>query len=354
MLKRRIMCVLLAGVLMVSGCSTADIGDAGSGSETTAETTVPETSETTAEITETTKAPEPLEFNPHVHTDLLSEYVTEDMWTSLYNCIDAVRAGEDTFDCSDEDAFKWCTDDTILGSFLPPACTLVGGDGYEDGTGRLKYKMDKDKYLEREKVFEDEVVRMLNEAVRSDYSDFEKLMGIYAYVCRNFQYDYSSIDGNTVDEFSTYACLMTKQGICCEIAGALSYLLLQCGVEATEFGGEGSAGYHDWTYVVIGGEGYHVDATWAVYGGDPYGVLNLKYFMQTEAERVSDGFEEKLEVDHVWPWKRDYDLGRFKATDEKFKPLHDWVTFQGMDTERNVIFCTDTDGNHFEFSYGDI
>lgn len=361
MIKRRIICAVLvlavAAPGLVSGCSRngkssdtlADPGEV-TESQTLESTEITDVTETTAEE----KEAEPFTFDPHVKCELLSEIVTDEMWDSFYNMVDAIRAGEDTFECSDEHAYEWCTNDCTIGSFLPAACTHVTGDGYEDGTGRLKYKMDKEKLLEREQVFEDEIVRILNEATRTDYSEFEKLMTIYDYVCRNFRYDYSSIDGEDADGFSTYACFMTKEGICCEYAGVMTYLLLQTGVQAMDFGGQGTGGFHSWNYVVIDGKGYHVDATWGAYDDTPGSKLCLQYFMMTEDERKIGYFEDFLQADLIWFWKIDYDLARFSATDETFKPLHDWTNYEGIDTERNVILYADESGNHHELSYGDM
>jgi hypothetical protein len=348
--KTRIISVMLAAVLLLSGCtskanpasSVAGVKDTDATSTTTAETT----------IIETTKEPEPFTFNPHLHCSLLSEIVTEDMWGSLYNMIDAIRAGEDTFKCTDENAYKWCTDEVTIGSFLPAACTLVVGNGYENGVGKLKYKVDKDKFLEREKAFEEEIVRIINEATKSDRSDFEKLMGLYDYMCKYWVYDYNELDGQGIDDFSDYACLTKKNGICCEIAGAFSYLLLQCGVEAMPFG---TACEHDWTYVVIGGKGYHVDATWGLHGDYPDASLNLQYFMMTEAERLpqlKNG--DQLQATWIWPWKSDYDLAIFSATDETFSVLHNGAYYEGIDLERNVIKYRDLDDKSHELSYGDM
>ena len=337
--------LLLSGLL--SGCASAKPAESvinDKAANTKAEAT------TTTE--ETTKAPEPFTFNPHLHCSLLSEIVTEDMWQSLYNMIDAMRAGEDTFKCTDKTAYEWCTDEVTIGSFLPPACTLVVGNGYEDGIGKLKYKTDKDRFLEREKNFEEEIVRMINAATRSDLSDFEKLMGLYDYMCKNWVYDYSELDGQGIDDFSDYACLTKKNGICCEIAGAFSYLLLQCGVEAMPYG---SSCEHDWTYVVIGGKGYHVDATWGLHGDYPDNPLTLQYFMMTEAERVSTiNNGDQLQAPWIWPWRKGYDLARFSATDETFRVLHNGATYIGIDTERNVIKYLDINGDKGELSYGDM
>ena len=295
---------------------------------------------------------EPFEFNPHVHCDLLSEIVSEETWASFYNMCDAIRAGEDTFECTDQKAYEWCTNEVTIGAFLPAACTIVVGGGYKDGVGKLKYKMDKEQFLAREQAFEEEICRILNEATRTDASEFEKLMGIYAYMCRYWEYDYNNVDGMTIEDFGDYACLMHKNGICAEIASALTYLLLQCDVQAMPFG---TSCEHDWTYVVIGGEGYHVDATWGLHENRPYSRLNLQYFMMTEQDRIDQGFDKnRFQADLIWYWKQDYDLARFSATDDAFQAIRYGAEYMGMDTERNVIKYRTWDGKTKELSYGEM
>ncbi|MBP5775550.1 MAG: hypothetical protein J6W36_07635 [Clostridiales bacterium] len=349
MIKSRITGALLALTILLSGCSSDAKPASSVVNVKNADGMNISTGETTAE---TTKEPEPFTFNPHVHCDLLSEIVTEDMWNSFYNMVDAIRAGEDTFKCTDENAYKWATDEATIGNFLPAACTIVVGDGYENGTGKLKYKMDKVKFLEREKAFEDEIVRIINEATRSDLSEFEKLVGLYDYMCKYWVYDYNELDGQGIDDFSDYACLMKKNGICCEIAGAFSYLLLQCGVQAMSFG---TSCEHDWTYVIIGGKGYHCDATWALHGDSPDASFTLQYFMMTQTERLSTlTNKDQLQASWIWPWKSDYDLARFSATDDRFKEFYKGAYYAGIDTEKNVIRYYDTLGESFEISYGDM
>ncbi len=361
MTKRKIISAFLVFTVVMSGCgkkpsegssvketSEETTTTSATSIETTETTTVETTTETT--VPETTKAPEPFTFKPHVHTDLFSEYVTEEMWKALYNLIDAIRSGEDTFVCPNQETFTWATDSTVLGTFLPPAGCIVEGESFENGVGRIRYTIGKEAYQERESAFEAEVVRILNESIRTDYSDFEKLMGLYEYICLHFSYDNSSIDNVTVDEFSDYACMMSKKGICCEIAGVLAYLLMQCDVEAICFGSTN----HDWNYVVLGGKGYFVDATWALTGNNPeYGVM-LNYFLMTLDERLADGFEkDDLQVEQIWYWKRDYDISRFTATDTYFAPIHDYTVYRGMDTEKNVIRYKVGD-EILELSYGDL
>lgn len=348
----------MAAAIFLSGCSKADVQE--ETAEATSAMMTTETSASATEVTEvtvtevTTETTEPprYEFNPHVHTDLLSETFTDEYWEAFYNLCDAVRAGEDTFECGSKDAYRWATDEVVIGSFMPDACTLVAGDGYKDGKGKIKYKMDKDKLASRQKAFEEEVVKIVNEAVRSDYSDFEKCVAVYDYFCRNFSYDESSIDGATIDEFSTYACLMTKKGICTEIAGAFAYILMQCGVDVVEISEISEMG-HAWNYVRIGDSGYNVDATWGIGNKREDGSWLMSYLFETTDERVSDGANrDGIDVDLLGYMNSDYDKSRFVVTDGKYSFLHGSCYFLGMDTKRKVIRYEDS-GEVKEYSYAE-
>ena len=326
---RRILSVLLISAFILTGCSTAP-------TETSAEVTgsTGVTEVTAPSATEATK-PSKYEFNPHVHTDLLSEICTEEHWQALYNMCDAIRAGEEAFECGNEEAFKWCTDDVTIGALFPAACMMVERGTYENGTGTIKYKISKEDMAVREQNFENEIVRILNAAVLPECSDFEKAMCLYDYMCNYFTYDHSDIDGAGVDDFGNYACFMTKKGICTELAACYAYLLLQCGVDALEYQ-EYSMAFHAWTYVLIDGKGYNVDVTWGLRPEDG-GEMELKYFMMTDDERAAQGFDkDAYQIALLSYWKSDYDQSRFACNDTRFSELHDG-TFVSIDLERKVI-----------------
>ena len=296
------------------------------------------------------REPETFEFNTHIHSDILSEYVKEEWWQSFYNMCDAMRAGESTFACTDEEAYKWCTDDVTIGDYFPAACTLVTGAGYADGVGTLEYKMPAEEFVEREKAFEEEICRMLSESIHSDYTTFEKCVSIYDYMANNFVYDYGELDGQGVDDFSNYACLMKKDGICTELASAYVYMLLQCGVDAAEMSGDGDAGYHAWALVDLDGKYYYCDLTWDL--TPPELDSSLQYFMETEQERLNDGFnEDDIFIDIFQYVGYEYDHSKYTPTDEKFKPLHSWASYSGIDRGRKMLVYRIFDGPEEEMSY---
>ena len=360
----KLLSIILAAAFMVSGCSQINKPDADAPSDTGTETSASGSfSEITIEDLNSPKeesgkatvvpaASEEFIFEPHIHTDLLSQYVTEDMWDSLHNMVDAIRAGEDTFECSSEKAYTWCTYEVTVSMAYPPACTLVEGDGYAGNVAKLKYNMDKDSFRERCAAFENAIETILNEATSVYHSDFEKLTELYVYMCKYWVYDNDETAEHTCDNFGCYACLMNRDGICSEVAYALTYLLLQAGVEATPYGASCN---HDWVYVVIGGNGYHVDPTWSLHGEMPDGMLLLENFMMTEEDRINDGFDPAtFQVDFLWGWKSDYDLSAFSATDETFAPIRYGMAYKGIDTERNVLIYETYRWEIKELSYGDM
>ena len=121
MKETNILCGILALTFLFTGCSAgAAKTDA---NDTTASEAVSESTETEASTTaaETTKEAELFKFNPHIHTALISEVFKEEWWDSFYNMCDAMREGKETFECVDEDCYKFCTNDVIIGAYFPAA-----------------------------------------------------------------------------------------------------------------------------------------------------------------------------------------------------------------------------------------
>ena len=105
----------------------------------------------------------------------------------------------------------------------------------------------------------------------------------------------------------------------------------------------------------LGENGYHIDATWGLYGEFPHGIPIMTYFMMSEDERMGDTFyKDTMKATWLWPLKSDYDLSRFPAEDDSYSFLRENILYEGIDTERNVILYTDPDGKKQEFSYENL
>lgn len=290
------------------------------------------------------------EFNPHLHSDILADLYPQEWWDSLYNLCDAIRSGKDTFECASKEAYDWCLSATTLANMLPAASVVIKGSGddgtvpFENGVGRIYYNgITPNELAVREKRFEKFIEDVLNENLEPDDTEFEKCLKIYNYIESNYVYESGSEKGMGY----TYYTFMNKKGVCDNFAGIYTYLLLQAGVEAISVDDFSSAD-HSWVYLIIDGEGYHSDPTWALYGeGEDF---YLTYFLMTEKVRNSQGCStDDLTAEMIpgfWLSKTGTEL---PATSDKFDMFGKSV-FVSLD-EVNKIITFKNSNRLYELKY---
>ena len=361
MKNRKAVSLLLAAAFSLSGCR------AGSGKPemTEPETTASDRTETTAETTvssapqteSTTTAPElkPYEFNPHVYSPMFASEIPQEHWESFYHLCDALRAGEKTFSCASQEAYEWATDSVVLGHLFPAACMKISGESndgttpFENGTGRIYYNMPAEEFAARQKEFEETVTDVLNSCLEPDDDDFEKCLKLYNYMESNYSYAYNTLKHN---EGAHYYTLMNHTGICSELSGVYAYFLLQVGVDATELGCFAEDMCHAWTYVILDGQGYHIDPTWSLMSDPDSEKLSLEYFMMTDSHRINDGCPvDDLTVDLLPEYWANRSPLTFTATDDRFS-TKDYSTLDRLDEKNKILYYTDMNGNSFELHYG--
>ena len=227
-------------------------------------------------------------FRPKVCSVYMEEVFGETMCETWYHLVDAVMAGEDTFACPDQHTYNW-----VMGQF-PRLCFPVlteiidyaydRGHCVKNGVASFTYLVSREEAAERIAEFAAQIEGILNEALRDDDSDFEKALAMYEYFCRTYVYDwdtYEKMQETYLDYTTTLRLFRTGTGICCEIAPAYSYLLMQAGVDATVMIGNN----HEWSYVRIGGHDYHVDPTFVISSDE-----SLAWLMMTDEQRAKEGF----------------------------------------------------------------
>ena len=284
-------------------------------------------------------------FNPHLHSGILSRFYTEERMNSLYNLCDALREGRDTFECADRETYDWCMDSVTLAHMFPAACMVVGkedgsgSESFENGTGRICYDIPAEEFVKRQAGFETLVEEILNSVLEDDDTDFEKCLKLYAYMESTYTYEYDTFD----HEGFTYSTFMHKLGICENLSGVYVYLLLQAGVDALSIGCFNGI-QHAWTYVILDGEGYHIDPTWALHEeGEP---LNLTYFMNSERARNAYGVPtDDLTAAMVPGFWLNFSQTELPADSEKFACFLDSV-FVSLDEESKTIYYEDGLGVH--------
>ncbi|MBR3247167.1 MAG: transglutaminase domain-containing protein [Clostridiales bacterium] len=353
----RIIGIILAASIFFTGCK-ADIKknetviDWSSDALGSAEETVTVTEETT---TETEKIL--FEFNPHVYSGVLAQEIPQESWDSFYNLCDALRKGETTFECSSQEAYDFAMNVSTLASLFPAACLKVSGESndgsvpYENGVGRIYYNMPVEEFVAREADFEALITVILNSALEYDDDDFEKCLKLYLYVAENYDYRYDEDDNNNESGF-VYQTFMSKKGVCVDYGAVYGYLLLQVGIDALDIGCFEPDMCHAWTYVVLNGQGYHVDTTWALtscYEGmdDVY----LDYFLMSDEDRNQDGcLVRDLSMQALPQFFLSQSTIKLKADDEQYS-FPDYSTFVSLDEENKILYYKDMYGNIGEMAY---
>jgi hypothetical protein len=303
--------------------------------------------------TSATETQEKFEFNPHVYSAQLAKTVPQEHWDALYSLCDALRAGETTFKCADEKAYKWVTDITIMCCLFPAAGLQFnaessdGSPAFENGIGKITYKTDIDEWKKREADFEAMIVDIINSTVEKDDTDFEKALKLYLYVAKNYTYEHDVVQWDNY----VYKTFVKKTGQCINFAAVYAYLLMQVGVDALPCGTYDGL-CHAWTYVTINGKGYHIDTTWALL--DNYAGMEqvyLDYFMMSDAERNNDNcLVADLTVD-VLPgiWVKYTDVS-YAATDNSYN-IRSFSTFVSLDEENKILHYRTMDGADKELRY---
>ena len=274
-------------------------------------------------------------FRPKVCPVFMKELFGETMCETWYNLVDAVMAGEDTFACPDQHTYDW-----VMGQFprlcFPILVELIDfaydrGNAVADGTAGFTYLVPPEEAAARIEGFAEQIEGILNETLGDDYSDLEKALALYEYFAYTYVYDWETADRlyeEPVDYTTTYRLFKTGTGICSEIAPAYSYLLMQAGVEATIVMG----GDHEWSYVRINGNEYHIDPTFVI--SDP---CSLSYFMMTDEQREVTGYgrDEYVYISNYW---HDNPYYGYAADDDSFSELWSYALTEFV-PEEDIMRC---------------
>ena len=292
-------------------------------------------------------------FNPHVFSSYyLAEHGEKAMQT-FFNYVDAVRAGEEYYECPDRDAVGW--DSGRFATYFYPVMNQLSNTEYlGNGRAKIYYSIPKEEVLEKINDFEKRICDILDNVIEEDYTDFEKTLALYEFMTEYCTYDYDALDSDDIEflsQESGYRVLMEKKGICWEISCLYKYLLLQCGIDVEEAGADPvdpEEDPHAWNYIVLDGQAYLVDATW---GLTDKRKPDLKYFLFTDNVRVKrDGFiyesfdiadYQNTGMPEVYP---------YNANDDRYKDLWNG-TYLAFDQDEKCIFYLDTESQIHRFDY---
>ena len=130
----------------------------------------------------------------------------------------------------------------------------------------------------QEAAVDAEVDRVLALLDLEDSSDYEKVEGIYDYICDTVAYDYDNVsDVNYTRKYSSYAAFIDKTAVCQGYATMFYRLALELGVDTRVITGIGNGGGHAWNIAELGGQYYNLDTTWDA------GRFFYSYFLRSTA-----------------------------------------------------------------------
>ena len=360
-LKISLVSAVTAAILLTS-CANSPAGSDNTSSSSVSETsitTVATTTTTTTEATTTTTefTPVPVKhtFNPHVLSDIYLMAYGEDFKENFFRYCDAVLEGADSVALDKKDYYYQCRDAVryclpVADEYVYYMDTKEASNG--DGTYKLQYSVPKDEYLSKVSEFKTRIEDLINRACYEGDTPLETAIALYASESERLDYDYSSdvVNENGVSRScNPYHALMTDNGICQEIAGCYSYLLLQAGIDAATCGAlnDDASESHEWSVVKLNGKYYHCDVTFQCSSDKQ----SLRYFGMSDQRRhlegnwSIDGFNF-AGVNLIW--HKDLPL-----EDETFDPLSTCMFFN-IDREKDMLYCYGIGGEskdpYFEMS----
>ncbi|SCW26566.1 Transglutaminase-like superfamily protein [Ruminococcaceae bacterium YRB3002] len=346
-----LLCFVIIG-LTVTSCSSKEPSDT-TASETAVSTEITPavTEDTSAETSESEESEETVRwftFNPKVSSSFMLDVYGQakcDAWSSL---VDAVMEGRDTFSCVDKHTYLWMMAD-FPDRYFPVLNDIIKTpDNYLDievnGTAPIEYKVSKDEAARMIEKFTTLVEDIINGNIKPEYNDFEKALALYNYFTVTYVYDYDTarlVDSNPsqANYTSSYRLLTQKTGICCEIAKAYSYLLMQLGMDATTV----TEGKHEWSLIKLGGNYYHVDPTWVL--EDWY---SLRYFLMTDDQRHDQGGYNRKDFKYVGDYSPE-EMPDYSATDDSFSSMWE-CHVTSFDPETKTLKYTESDDDGREIS----
>ncbi len=139
------------------------------------------------------------------------------------------------------------------------------------------------------------VRQLVEDIIRPDMTDYEKVKTIHDFLIIALQYDRSHEPPDS--SYHAFGALNTGKAVCGAYAELMVLLLNRAGVPCRMVTGIGNGLDHAWNIVSIEGELYHVDTTW----DDPVtesekNILRYEYFNLTDAE---------MKREHIWT-EKDY------------------------------------------------
>ncbi|WP_151732822.1 stalk domain-containing protein [Paenibacillus tengchongensis] len=144
--------------------------------------------------------------------------------------------------------------------------------------------------------------QIVDQTIRPEMTQREKIKALHDYVVANTAYDYDNYLKDTAPaiSYTAYGVFVEHTAVCSGYALAMDVLLDLIEVENYTVSGMAGGEGHAWNLVVLDDGHYHLDATWDDPVPDTPGRVGYKYFMISDEQMAADhefdmeGIEELL------------------------------------------------------------
>lgn len=295
-MKKRVISVILSAFIIscmaisFSGCN--DISNNNSSSQTNSESNI---SSNNSSKTESSNSDFNYEYDENYTYKINYRYVEDYYFSAFageylnlyYNIVDAVAEYKGEVEISSNIEDLYYSDNVIKGFMnINPLQSFVKSMEREDNTIYITYNFDEKNHKSALQFMDKRLNSILENNIKSNYTDFQRVMAVYTYVSSNFSYDFSyNVENN--DKIDIYDFLKNGSGVCHSFSRTCKLLLFQYGIstyEARAYSPQGQP--HEWFLAEIDGEWYHFDPT---YEANNTGGLGLKYFAMSEERRFNNG-----------------------------------------------------------------
>lgn len=114
-----------------------------------------------------------------------------------------------------------------------------------------------------ERAVDRAVEELLEQLALYDAEPYDKVKGVYDWICQNVAYDNDHLDDSSYTaQYTAYAALLDRSAVCHGYALLLYRLLLELGVNVRTVSGVAQGENHTWNLVELDGFWYNVDCTW--------------------------------------------------------------------------------------------
>ncbi|MGN0172938.1 MAG: transglutaminase-like domain-containing protein [Acutalibacteraceae bacterium] len=233
-----------------------------------------------------------------------------------------------------------------------PAYFVVKNTSFFDNhkSVKIEYNYKKSKHNEILNYIDNEYLDILNEIIKPNFNELDKVLAVYRYFSSRIEYDYDWLDGfNMSDEkylypdIAVYEALKNNKGVCHSYAYLCHYAFQQLGIKSFCVTGDmkNSDEGHMWLLVEIYGKYYHIDPTWDR-GIDEQ--VGLEYFGMTDKERAKDLTLSYNNIDI------DMDFGEISCTDTAFSGFHNSDILDFNFDVKGKMIVTKTNGKDVYFN----